>query len=468
LRCAASFIAAALVLVQGARTADEVMVPIRAFDIATTERLGREIYEQDQLVWKASDVLVAKRTRTQRENDVLQPGWITGTIDGKPRVRFIGAGGAAGIEALYDIVFDGDVGTMSTPSDKTLSAEELAQYDARMLALKGANNKCSPTYNTVALKDPAGPGWLVWALAATTDADAIIIGGHFRFTISADGKSVVSRDALSKGCLKFSRRQMAVTGAKVAGLGFMHLISLTPIETYVFAHLNYQLNMSVGTPDGLAWKIDGGRIANIDMDMPGYDGFSARVLAGIDEGCALIASRINEEPKKYYIVGEGLKVILATEGDRPFKAEPPAGHKTELVVCVRRDIVPAPNDYRVSVAGYPFMIGDKGYGHPKRNGTLTMDPNGHFVFETEGEIDAVTLARIEKRLRGFENAVRPGIASLRLGTRGGNSVTLSQARNGMRGIDLGALSTIGDERGGHLAIVRGATVYVPLEMHRGP
>lgn len=221
--------------------------------------------------------------------------------------------------------------------------------------------------------------------------------------------------------------------------------------------------MSVGTLDGSAWKIEGGRVSAIDMDMPGYDGFSARVLAGIDEGCALIASKIGEEPKKYYIVGEGLKVILTTEGENAFKPVLPSGHQSELVVCVRRDIVPAPNDYKVPLASYRLMIGDKGYGHPKRDGTLSVDSNGRFVFETEGDVDAATLARIDKRLRGFESVVRPGVASLRLVPPGGGGVTLSYARNSMRGIDLRALGDVGDELGGHLAIVKGATVFVPRE-----
>jgi hypothetical protein len=434
------------------------MVPIRAFDIATMERLGREIYEQDQLAWKASDVVFAKRTASQRGSDGLLSGWITGSVDGKPRVRFVKAAGA-GIEALYDVVFDGGVGSFSMPSDKTLSAEDTAQYDARMLALKGAANKCSPNYNTVALKDPAGPGWLVWALAATTDSDPILVGGHFRFTISADGKSVVSRDEMSKGCLKFSRRQMSA-GGTVAGLVLNHLVSLTPLETHVFTHLNYQLGLAIGTSDGLAWKVDGGRIANIDMDMPAFDGFAARVLAGIDEICAMITSKIGEEPKRYYVVDKGLRVILPTEEKGAFKPETPSGHKIESILCVRRDVVPAPNDYKVPVEGYPLMIADRGVGHPKRTGTLTVDPNGHFTFPTEGEVDAATLARIDKRLRGFESAIRPGVAALSAGTRGTGAVMLSQTRNDLRGIDIGALGA-SDERGGHFAIVKGAPVYVP-------
>ena len=34
---------------------------IREFDIPTIERLGREIYAQDQLAWKATDIALAQR-----------------------------------------------------------------------------------------------------------------------------------------------------------------------------------------------------------------------------------------------------------------------------------------------------------------------------------------------------------------------------------------------------------------------
>lgn len=437
------------------------MVPIRAFDIATMERLGREIYEQDQLAWKASDVVFAKRTASQRGSDGMLSGWITGSVDGKPRVRFVKAAGS-GIEALYDVVFDGGAGSFSMPSDKTLSAEDVAQYDARMLALKGAANKCSPNYNTVALKDPAGPGWLVWALAATTDSDPILVGGHFRFTISADGKSVVSRDEMSKGCLKFSRRELGRSGGEVAGLVLNHLISLTPVETQVFTQLSYQLRIFLGTLDGLAWKLDGGRITNVDMDMPAFDGFAARVLAGIDELCAMVTSKIGEEPKRYYVNDKGLRVILPTEEQGAFKPETPSGHRIESILCVRRDVVPAPNDYKVPVAGYPLRIADRGVGHPKRSGILTVDPNGHFAYDTEGDVDAATLARIGKRLRGFESAVRPGVAAL--GRQG--VVKLSLNRNELRAVDIGALDRVSEERSGVVAVVNGSAVYVPNKVRR--
>src|SRR6185436_12580370 len=96
---------------------------------------------------------------------------------------------------------------------------------------------------------------LVWAMAATTDNDAVIIGGHFRFAISADGKTIRTRDALSKSCLRLSKPSPDA-GKRSEGMFFSHLVSLTPVETHVFANLQYKIRFFVGTRDGRSWKID--------------------------------------------------------------------------------------------------------------------------------------------------------------------------------------------------------------------
>jgi len=40
---------------------DPPPAPIRDFDIATIERLGQEMYAQDQEAWKATDVLLLRK-----------------------------------------------------------------------------------------------------------------------------------------------------------------------------------------------------------------------------------------------------------------------------------------------------------------------------------------------------------------------------------------------------------------------
>lgn len=387
---------------------------IRAFDLPTIERLGREMHEQDQWAWKATDVMAAKRSVDERKADGMR-GWITGRIDGKPRVRFVGGTGDK-LEALYDVVFDANgVAMFSMPSDRTLSAEELAQHAARELARSGAAEKCSKIYNTVALKDPSGDGWLVWALAATTDADAIVIGGHFRFTVSADGTTVTAKDELSKGCLRFSRRQIAAGsgGGTFEALIVSHVVSLTPVETHVFAQLSYQVKIAVGTLDGRAWKVDAGSIGQIDMDMPGFEGAAARAFAGVAERCRVIASIDGEDPPKY-TTADAPSMIMMTEKPGPFsQIELPRGYTATSVVCVRLDIVPALNDYKIVVAGYPLYIADSGVGRPPRMGVLEISGRQFRFRITDGP--ALTddlVARVGKRLDGFQTSAPAQTVSL--------------------------------------------------------
>lgn len=389
--------------------ADDDMPAIRDFDLATIETLGRAMYEQDQFARKAADVVFAERSE-----DVRRVGWIAGSVDGKPRIRFIRQG-TSGLEALYDVVFAiGQRGALSDPADRALSADEIAQYEARLLAIAGAAKKCSPSYDTVALKDPAGGGWLVWALAATGDPDAILVGGHFRFTISADGKTVQRRDEMMKSCLRFSRDAMVVRGdgfgGYTAGLLVRHLVALKPVETQVFSNLTYDIPVIVGTMDGLVWRIDGGTISNIDMDMPGVKGFAARTMIGLSERCKFIArSKIDER----YITAGDPKIILETEGDGPYEPELPLGYAAEAVMCARLDIVPAPNDYKVVVAGIPVHLIDIGVGHQQRMGIVEA-PSGRFRFRlTEGPAltDDINV-RMTKRLDGFDRAARGQLVSM--------------------------------------------------------
>src|SRR6185295_1161676 len=228
------------------RGAPEPPLPkIRDFDTATIERLGREIYAQDQLAVKATDVALAQRGGERGMQRDGMKGWITETADGKDVVRMIRVA-RAGPEALYDITFaPGSEPSFSTPDNRTLTAEEIAQYNARTLALNNIGKlRCSDRYNTVALKDPESDGWLGWALASTQDADAIVTRGHYRFTISPDGKSIRQKDALSTTCTQFSKKAMqreaaSKNGTPVAALTINHIVSLKPIETYVFTSLSY-------------------------------------------------------------------------------------------------------------------------------------------------------------------------------------------------------------------------------------
>ena len=104
---------------------------------------------------------------------------------------------------MFDVRPDAPVGEQfMAVIGRVMTAEERARFAARSTALLGITEACSQRYNTVVLRDPAGgEGWLVYALAATTEPGLIMVGGHYRFTISADGEEILRGERLSDSCL---------------------------------------------------------------------------------------------------------------------------------------------------------------------------------------------------------------------------------------------------------------------------
>lgn len=390
----------AFCFVDTASAQDDPPPPIRAFDVATVERLGQEMFAQDQLAWRATDALLLEHSEGELRDAGLA-GWVTSGIDGADIIRFVRVA-AERPEALYDVIFDAD-GTpaLSQPADPALSESEIAQYHARRLAIADINVLCADNYNTIALADPESDGWLIWAMSATVDPGILPAGGHVRFTISADGDKILERDALSLGCMNIERPG-AADGPDDAVSSFVtHVVSLTPVESHVFLSLAESIPLYVGTLDGNGWRVEGGRISRVDVDSAGLDGYTARSFHAMYEECSAIVAT-DEEPPRYQVVAQNeIKVIAATEtesrfspGDLPLT---PVG-----VICSRLDIVPAPNDFKVTQAGLTLYIADRGEGHEPRSGILErMD--GAYTFRI---VDGAPLTpeldvRIAARLDGF-------------------------------------------------------------------
>lgn len=383
----------------GTVAAEDAPAQIRAFDLATIQSLGAAMYVQDQEAWKATDLLRAGRSDDDLKAAKMH-GWVVEPMPEGDVVRFI-RDGESGPEPYYDVTFKKDaVPALSEPRNRVLTADELAQYNARLLALKNIDRPCSDRYNTIALKEPQSQGWLVWAVASTTDPDAVIIGGHYRFTISSDGKTIRRKDALSHGCLTLSRK--AAARAIEVGLLMNHLVSMTPVETHVFANLNYGIPLHVGTADGTVWKVDQGHVSTVSMDMPGVDGFAARAIAGNEEQCHLILTKPVDGAPKFFVGGE-VKVINPTERGQKYVAQAPEGFSISGVACRRNDIVPAPNDYKVLAAGYVLDIGDQGAGHPDRMAAFELkDRHVEFKIAHGDPLSGELNAKVQARLKEFE------------------------------------------------------------------
>jgi len=233
---------------------------IRAFDIKTTEKLGLLMAEQADEAANADEVLAAQQRNAEQDGIV---GWIFDPAPGQSRVRFLRQRDGK-VEVAYDV--GGGKGRptkFSVPTRRELTPREIAQFNARQLAARNIEKPCSPVYNTLAVKDPGSDRWLVWALATAPEPGAVAIGGHIRFTISADGTTVISRDALSLGCIVITPEPPPPGKKSMAAL-VTHLVSDAPVETHVFVNLLYDLPLLVEVPGQSMWQIERGHIRRLD------------------------------------------------------------------------------------------------------------------------------------------------------------------------------------------------------------
>jgi hypothetical protein len=233
--------------------------PIRAFPLATIESLGRDMARRDAAAWVASDALQAKVRDFQNAGLI---GWIVVDVGENQRVRFLRDTGK-GPEAGYDFDVSPSLATTLVPiGDRTLTADELSQLAAIATARRGMEGQpvCRSGYNHVALRDPEGGGWLVWMLAPMPAVNSIPFGGHYRFSVSKDGRTLLRRDALSASCISVSTDEIP-KGLKDAVVGVGHLVSGTPVETHVFLQLQSKQTVLV-IAGGRMWKIDRGRITD--------------------------------------------------------------------------------------------------------------------------------------------------------------------------------------------------------------
>ena len=238
----------------------------RHFDTATTERLGREMYEQDRRAAIAAD-LVRDNFDPNEERLV---GFITSGTAAQLRVRFVRAG-AAGYEAAIDAVFDELLlPALERAPSPELSAAEHAQITARLQVAKDVETRCDGRYNTLALADPDGDGMLVYAVAAASEADTVMVGGHVRYSISADGETIEHTEPLATSCAAapIADLESAAKTDGNKGLALRTTLSDTPLETHVFLSLTHDLPLFIVGTDLKMWRVEHGRM-KVVRDRPG-------------------------------------------------------------------------------------------------------------------------------------------------------------------------------------------------------
>jgi hypothetical protein len=230
--------------------------PIREFSLGVVEELGREIYRRDVAASVATDIMLEQRL----DLDAYPlRGWVVTDEASGLLVTFIGE-----YEGAYKAVFDvrpDERGErrFELAEQRALSSEEAAQFRARTTAQSELEEPCSERYNSAVLKDPESDGWIVYWLAATTEPGAMVIGGHYRVMVSADGEKVVAADRLSRACMTIEPAAEETAAAVVT-----HLVSATPVETHVFVSLLHRKPIFVLTEDETIWAVEGGSVREVD------------------------------------------------------------------------------------------------------------------------------------------------------------------------------------------------------------
>lgn len=228
---------------------------IRPFSVAQLEALGRDLYE----IERRTDIAIELLNEYYAQDEMGASAWVT---EGEPEhllVRFIRfTRGRA--EPVLDAQFDGLLlPSLSEPADKTLSSFQKSQLAARVAVQPHLTAPCSPQYESVVLEDPETAGMLLYALAVPSERTEVMLGGHHRFSVSADGEDVSHTDALSTSCARARLAELQASNG-VKGVAVRANLSDTPLEIHVYLSLRHHIPLYVVTRDLKMWEVRDGRM----------------------------------------------------------------------------------------------------------------------------------------------------------------------------------------------------------------
>jgi len=221
--------------------------------LTTVERRGYEIYLRDIAASRATD---AARWEIDLEKSGAL-GWIVVPYERGYLVRFVDRDERTVADVSVDPTSALPAYVIKDASSKDLSGREKAMWRARQLAGGQPFMVCSDRYDTVVIPEDDDPDsrWLVYLLAATIDPTLIMLGGHHRFVVDAEGRTVIEHLALSRSCLS---NQYTETTAMIS---MSHIVSPEPVESQVYLSLLHGIPIGVFRLDsGKRWTVEGGRV----------------------------------------------------------------------------------------------------------------------------------------------------------------------------------------------------------------
>jgi hypothetical protein len=116
-------------------------------------------------------------------------------------------------------------------------------------------------YDYVVLDDPDGSGFLVYALGRTNNPADVVLAGHFRVTVSADGAKPERVDALSRSLAIQHGGESLPVGSHLVGMTTVQIVSSKPLETLLYTSNLTKMPIYVATvPHGRIWEVANGKI----------------------------------------------------------------------------------------------------------------------------------------------------------------------------------------------------------------
>lgn len=236
----------------------EIMASLRSL-----QRTGEMLFQHDQLIRRSIEQIETRRANSdcckEEYGEIIVEDKGQGAI-----VHFLSKGDMAEkLNSIYRVLYMSsklDAGSISSQST-TLPNTLIAKARAQMFAKKVSHSNFAKRYQVVTL--PASmldkSGWLVYWLALGESSEELILTGHIRMHISADGQKLVENLPLAQSSVRAPKPKPNVD-PKNAFIPMAHSVTPGPLETHVYTSLTIQYPLQVGATTGL-WRIDGSRIS---------------------------------------------------------------------------------------------------------------------------------------------------------------------------------------------------------------
>ena len=223
------------------QTVETNLSPVQSITLEEAMQRGDEIFGKDFYSAAATDFLLDKGLLNS-QSGVL--GWITEFKNDTPTTYFLGKKNDQ-YYVVFEVVFNDD--DVKLVPSSAISNELSQKFTVRQDALSAIKSPCSRNYNTVVLE--RGDKFIVYALATTQQQEAIVAGGHYRFTYNKTDNSQVSKERLSKSCMVLSKADGAVPFTT-------HILTDGPLEVHAYLGKLHGL-FYVSTKNGLFKAYDG-------------------------------------------------------------------------------------------------------------------------------------------------------------------------------------------------------------------